>query len=772
MKEILAVFVLIATLSVVSITATAFAQEYPELGVKVDTIADNLRIPWSIDWAPDGTIFFTEREGDLRVIRDGKLQEKPLLSLRVGGVEGGLLGIAVDPNYSENHYIYLYYTYNELITTSNKVVRYQVVGKEIIEDKILVDGIPGGPFHDGGRIQFGPDGKLYITTGDAGNTGLSQDLNSVAGKILRINPDGTVPDDNPWENSRVYSYGHRNPQGIDWDKSGNLVATEHGPSGLRVAHDEINLIIPGVNYGWPDIIGNESKGDLQSPILHSGDDTWAPSGAEFYDGGKIPQWNDKYFVATLRGSHLHMIDFDLENNNVVSHKKLFENEFGRLRDVATGPDGFLYILTSNQDGRGTPKINDDKILRISPINDMIDSFEDCVAAGNPVMESFPRQCNTEDGMYFVEKIDPCANVSGSDPINVEANIENLESGVQIRIEGCVDKIAHFKGINVTILDPNGKTIRGGAIVPEQDGSFTLVVEDESNLDGEYSVKVDANNEYVSTSTLTVNYYTSITDTRIEIESNDGFWQNYFEYGEIIKGKVHFADGDIEPGKINSGTVEIQIITPMGDKFAVAKDIPVKDNLAEFTISITEGKYKLGKYLLSAIYKDGDSYHIGDSQEIFYVGQEQNYQYTGEGGPLDVNMQYVEYEISPIVFDLEEKSISFDFKRINQQFTPDDTLQFEGEIGLLIERPLISPPYMIMIESEDGMFEYEPRSYEIEITEDNFYRYVLSLDNDWQEGNATIIGTYVIPEFGSIATIVLVISIIAMIIVSTKILPIM
>ena len=211
----------------ISLIPTTFAQEYPELGVKVETIADNLTIPWSIDWAPDGTIFFTERNGNLREIQDGVLLQEPLLSLGVGGVEGGMLGITFDPNFEENNYLYLYYTYNEFLSTSNKVVRYQVTDGTVTEDKILIDKIPGGPFHDGGRIQFGPDGKLYITTGEAGNPSLSQDLNSLGGKILRINSDGTIPDDNPWENSPVYSIGHRNPQGIDWDESGNLVATEH-----------------------------------------------------------------------------------------------------------------------------------------------------------------------------------------------------------------------------------------------------------------------------------------------------------------------------------------------------------------------------------------------------------------------------------------------------------------------------------------------------------------------------------------------------------------
>ncbi|MGY5147703.1 MAG: PQQ-dependent sugar dehydrogenase [Candidatus Nitrosopumilus sp. bin_7KS] len=365
---------LVWSLVFLSLIPVSFAQEYPEIGVKVEIVADNLTIPWSIDWLPDETILFTERNGNLRIIQHGILFDEPLLSLGVGGVEGGMLGIAVDPKYSENNFIYLYYTYNELLSTSNKLVRYQLsdgilVEDKILLDKILLDKIPGGPFHDGGRIQFGPDGKLYITTGEAGQPNLSQDLNSLGGKILRINSDGTIPDDNPWENSPVYSFGHRNPQGIDWDKSGNLFATEHGPSGWRgIAHDEINQIIAGANYGWPHIIGDEEKENMQNPILHSGEDTWAPSGSEFYQGDKIPQWTGKYFVATLRGNHLHMIEFNLQNNSVTSHEKLFQDEFGRLRDVQTGPDGFLYILTSNQDGRGSPKINDDKILRIVPID--------------------------------------------------------------------------------------------------------------------------------------------------------------------------------------------------------------------------------------------------------------------------------------------------------------------------------------------------------------------------------------------------------------------
>ncbi|WP_299293324.1 sorbosone dehydrogenase family protein [Nitrosopumilus sp.] len=453
----------------ITIIPFAFAEEFPDLGVKVETVADNLTIPWSIDWLPSGDAIFTERNGNLRIIQNGELQEIPLLSLSVAGVEGGMLGVAVDPNYSENNFIYLYYTYNEFLSTQNKLVRYHYSDKVLTENKILLDGIPGGPFHDGGRIQFGPDGKLYITTGDAGDPNLSQDLNSLAGKILRINSDGTIPEDNPWNNSLIYSIGHRNPQGIDWDNDGNLVATEHGPSGWRgSAHDELNLIIPGSNYGWPDVIGDEVLEGAINPILHTGDDTWAPSGGEFYEGEKISHWTGKYFVATLRGSHLHMIDFDIENNKVISNEKLFQDDFGRLRDVQTGPDGYLYILTSNQDGRGFPNSGDDKILRIMPLN----PINDC-------------------------------NVTKENPIEVSA-ISEIENGItKIKVVGCVDEIAKFKGINLEIIDPNGKFVTGGAVVPQEDGKFERTFEKEVSINGTYSVIADANGEFAVTNTFVV-----------------------------------------------------------------------------------------------------------------------------------------------------------------------------------------------------------------------------------------------------------------------------
>ena len=366
----------------------SFAEQY-QYEVEVETIAENLNIPWAIDFAPDGRIFFTERSGGetdgttrlgaVRIIEDGNLLDEPALTLTVERREGGVLGLVLDPNFEENHYVYVYYTKKSapfpkdfLAETFNRLSRFTEIDNKLENEFVIIDQIPGSTTHDGGRIKFGPDGKLYATTGEIKIPELSQDLNSLGGKVLRINSDGTIPTDNPFENSPVYSYGHRNPQGLDWDQStGKLVLSEHGPSGENgwQGRDEINIVEPGKNYGWPHVSGDMKDEKFESPLYQTGQETtWAPSGAAFYNSDNFPEWKGKFFIATLYGKHLRILDLDIEQNKVLSNEVFLKGEYGRLRDVVEGPDGNLYLLTSNTDGRGIPVANDDRILKIVPIS--------------------------------------------------------------------------------------------------------------------------------------------------------------------------------------------------------------------------------------------------------------------------------------------------------------------------------------------------------------------------------------------------------------------
>ncbi len=325
---------------------------------EVKVVAKDLEVPWEIVFIDETTFLVTQRGGKLSKVEMAENAQSIISD--IDGVyskgEGGLLGMAIDPEFKKNRKLYLYSTTKNDKGIENRVESYEFDGTKIWNRQVILSGIKGSSNHDGGRIAFGPDGYLYVTTGDAENSKFAQDKKSLNGKILRVKPDGSIPADNPFGNA-VYSYGHRNPQGLTWDTAGNLWSTEHGPSGAQTGYDEVNLINKGSNYGWPNIKGTETKENMLSPILQSGaEDTWAPGQIVFYN-------NDLFWVG-LRGSALYQAH--ISNNKLVDLKQHFKNTYGRLRTITLGPDGYFYISTSNRDGRGSAKPEDDKILRINP----------------------------------------------------------------------------------------------------------------------------------------------------------------------------------------------------------------------------------------------------------------------------------------------------------------------------------------------------------------------------------------------------------------------
>ena len=343
-------------------------------------VAEGLQVPWELAFLPDGSFLVSERLGRVTKFPRWEEGDEPLRPEDgevwiVAGVlkagEGGLMGLAVHPGYSLgdpaappldaptsslNQWVYLMFSAEGSDGVQNRVERFRVTEQGLVDPVVIVEEIPGNRFHDGGRIAFGPDGYLYITTGDAGDSSRSQDLSSLGGKILRLDHEGGIPPTNPFE-SAVWSLGHRNPQGLAWDDEGRLWSTEHGRSGLRSGMDELNLVRAGENYGWPIVEGDEESGLLRAPVIHSGEEyTWAPGGVALV--------GERLFFGGLRGEALYEVRLD--EGAVTEFVAHFASELGRIRAMVAGPDGMLYLTTSNRDGRGAVRDGDDKILRIDP----------------------------------------------------------------------------------------------------------------------------------------------------------------------------------------------------------------------------------------------------------------------------------------------------------------------------------------------------------------------------------------------------------------------
>ncbi|MCZ2391032.1 MAG: PQQ-dependent sugar dehydrogenase [Acidobacteria bacterium] len=338
-----------------------------------ETVVTGLEVPWALAWLPNGDILVTERPGRVRIVEKGKLRERPVFTVpdvEPSG-ESGLMDISLHPDFAKNNFIYLAYSYNA-DGKKVKVVRYVYKNGEFTSPKTIIENIPGAPNHAGMRARFGPDGKLYVTTGDSTDWDLAQDLTSLAGKVLRLNDDGSVPKDNPFASRKdarpeIWTYGNRNPQGIAWQPgSGLAFETEHGPSsfeGKGSGGDEVNILEAGKNYGWPVIHHTETREGMVSPLLEYSP-ACAPASAMFYTASAFPAFKGNFFFGCLRGQRI--IRVELDGRKAVRQEDLVSGKFGRIRDVAQGPDGFVYFTTSNQDGRGRPAEGDDRILRLVP----------------------------------------------------------------------------------------------------------------------------------------------------------------------------------------------------------------------------------------------------------------------------------------------------------------------------------------------------------------------------------------------------------------------
>lgn len=339
-----------------------------EPAVRAEVVARGLEVPWGLAFLPDGSWLITERPGRIRRVVDGKLVARPVAKLDVArGGEGGLLGLALHPAFARNRLFYVYVTVDTPRGARNQVERWRLSrdASSATRDRVIFDDIAAARFHDGGRIAFGPDGMLYVGTGDAGHPERAQAWDSPNGKILRLTPDGGVPRDNPRPNSPVFVRGVRNVEGFAWRADGSLVIADHGPSGElgRRGHDEVSVARAGDNLGWPTIYGCQRRAGMITPAL-TWKDAVPPGGAVIYTGDAFPAWRGDLLIGTLGSTHLHRVRLD-RAGRVVAHA-VYLTDHGRLRTVAIGPDRALYVMTSNCDGRATCPAGGDAILRITP----------------------------------------------------------------------------------------------------------------------------------------------------------------------------------------------------------------------------------------------------------------------------------------------------------------------------------------------------------------------------------------------------------------------
>ncbi|MDP1858078.1 MAG: PQQ-dependent sugar dehydrogenase [Gemmatimonadaceae bacterium] len=347
----------------------------PPIGsaLAVTVVASGFDTIWELAWGPDGAIWTTERSGIISRVNPttGVVTRAGTVPVNEIG-EGGLMGLAFHPDFATQPYVYAANTYAAGSNVRNRVIRMRWNGTTLAAPEVLLENIPGSAVHNGARVAIGPDNLIYVSMGDASNSSLPQDRNSLAGKILRLTLSGAMAPGNAL-GGYVYTMGHRNPQGLVFAPDGTLYSTEHGPGD----NDELNRIEAGRNYGWPDVRGacdgdagpNERSFCLANNVvepLAMWTPTIAPSGIDYYNGTLFPGWRGSLLFTTLKGEALYRMQLSADGRSVVSQHRLLAGSYGRLRDVLVGPDGSVYLATSNKDGRGSPRADDDRILRVRP----------------------------------------------------------------------------------------------------------------------------------------------------------------------------------------------------------------------------------------------------------------------------------------------------------------------------------------------------------------------------------------------------------------------
>lgn len=343
---------------------------------RVEVVAEGLESPWAIVPAPGERLFITERPGRLRVVESGRLLTKPVPGVPPVAYQGqgGLLDLALHPDYATNNLIYLAYTIENERGLMTRVTRFEETAQGLKNPQTVFQGFTGSlkAKHFGCRIRFGADRKLYMTLGERGEGRRAQDLMDLNGKTLRLNDDGSVPHDNPFfgkndARPEIYSFGHRNSQGMAvHPKTGLIFQTEHGPSwdDAPGGGDEVNLVAAGANYGWPIVHHRDTLEGIVSPIVEY-TPALAPAGCTFYIGDAFPAWNGDFFFSNLKGKRL--VRLKLAGQTPVGQEHLLKDTFGRLRDVAQGYDGYLYVITSDTDAYGPGRSGGDRLLRIVPL---------------------------------------------------------------------------------------------------------------------------------------------------------------------------------------------------------------------------------------------------------------------------------------------------------------------------------------------------------------------------------------------------------------------